>query len=120
MKTAEPSEVVCVCVGGPGPDGTGSGTSALWSLSKWKQMFCGSSSSALLSSPPRSSERKLLPLLVFGSRVPAWFPAVTETRPPGEAQLDLLAIGQVHGVLKVKVLRRDVTMSGEILRSEER
>lgn len=40
---------MCVCVGGPGPDGTGSGTSALWSLSKWKQMFCGSNSSALLS-----------------------------------------------------------------------
>lgn len=40
---------VYVCVGGPGPDGTGSGTSALWSLTKWKQMFCGSSSSALFS-----------------------------------------------------------------------
>lgn len=50
MKTAESSEVVYVYVGGPGPDGTGSGTSALWSLSKWKQMFCGSSSSVLLAS----------------------------------------------------------------------
>lgn len=69
--------------------------------------------SPLLLAQARSTVWKLLPFFSFGSVFSG------ERNYPGLAEgalLDLLATEEVQGIsLKVRVLRRDVTTSGEIL-----
>lgn len=122
MKTAEPSEVVCVCVSAvrvqTGPEAGPRPCGAYQSGNRCSAAAAPLLSSFLLCSPlllasPRSSVRKLLPSHSLGSVFSGKrkFPGSEE-----EVRLDLLSSGEVYGISrKVKVLHRDVTTSGEIL-----
>lgn len=122
VKTTEPSEVVCVCAvrvqtgpeAGPRPCGASlSGSRCFVAACRNKGAAPLGSSSQLRAETSALARFRLSGSSSFvgGDR--------DSSGPAGEAQRDLLATGGDHRLLKVKVLRGDVTTNDQIFRSEQ-